>query len=130
VRVSPIMLCSMLLAACDTMHAHGIRISAVPTVEHPDTTEEDVAKFVRDALLAQGLKKGPSFMPEVWEWRDPDHPPGLRATIELVGNGSIRVHLSQDLYGPVGETEKYKSVKMALINGGKRRFGSKSVQVE
>ena len=123
----------LVLAACDTMISHRIRITAVATQDHAEAPAgEAVVAFVRDTLSAQGMKKGPHFVREVgevWEWKDPNNPPGLRATIEPLGAGSVQVRLSQGLYGPIGETDKYKSVKQALIDGGRRRFGRKSVQV-
>jgi len=127
-RVAAIALSVVLLAACDTMIAHGIRITAVPSANVPGARGTEVAQFVRDTLSAHGLRKDEQLKPETWAWRDPNNPPGLRATV-IVGEDFVQVRLSQGLFGPIGETPKYSSVKKALIEEGKARFGSKSVQV-
>jgi hypothetical protein len=129
VKPGIVLLLSMGVAAYDTMISDRIRVTTTPTTDVSASRQEEILAFVRETLAACELKRGPSSMGETWEWRDPDHPPGLHATIEAAG-GSVLVRVSQGLYGPIGETEKYRSVKKALIGGAKRRFGPKSVKVE
>jgi hypothetical protein len=124
-----VVLLALGVVACDTIISDRIRVTTTPTTGVSAPSQEELLQFVRDTLTASGLKRGPSSMSETWEWRDTDHPPGLHATIEPAV-GSVLVRMSQGLYGPIGETEKYRSVKEALVGGAKRRFGPKSVKVE
>jgi hypothetical protein len=129
VKPAFVMLLSLSLVACDTMISDRIRITPPPTAGVSALSQEKPLVFVRETLTACHLKRGQSSMGETWEWEDPDHPPGLQATIEPAA-GSVLVRMSQGLYGPIGETEKYRSVKEALVGGAKRRFGATSVKVE
>jgi hypothetical protein len=126
---TPILLVLLLLAGCDSMHSDGIWITAVPSAARPGDSSESVLSFVREVLIDNGLRKEDASMPESWKWRDPKNPPGMHATIELVGEASVRVRLAQDLYGPVDETETYRTVKKALIDGARNRFGERNVEV-
>jgi len=118
------------LLACDTMHADRMRIVAPPTVGRSSGSTEAVLEFVRATLAASDFSLGPSSLSETWVWRDPSNPPGVRATLEPASDGWVRVRLSQDLYGPIGKTEKYRSIKKALVEGARSRFGRSSVVVE
>ena len=129
VKPAFVVLLSLGVVACDTMISDRIRVTTTPTTGASASSQEELVAFVRETLAASDLKRGPSSMGETWEWRDPDHPPGLQATIEPAA-GSVVVRMSQGLYGPIGETAKYRSVKQALIGGAKRRFGPESVRVE
>jgi hypothetical protein len=124
-------LLSLGLVACDTMISDRIRIGAPLTAagSTPTPSQAELLNFVRDTLAASDLTRRPDAPDETWEWRDPDHPPGLHATIEP-GVGYVLVRMSQGLYGPIGETEKYRRVKEALLGGATRRFGRKNVRVE
>ena len=114
------------LAACDTMIMDRMVIAP------PSPPVDEALTVVRETLQASGLTlfHGPSAATaETWRWRDPSKPPGLSAAITQVGD-EVHVRLSQDLYGPIGPTDKYRSVKQALLETTRARFGKKSVRVE
>jgi hypothetical protein len=120
----------LVLPACDTMISDKIRIAPPSITGDAVSPFETVLTLVRVTLSSCGLERVESAGIETWQWRDPDRPPGLHATIESAGGGAIRVRLSQDLYGPIGPTEKYRSVKKALVDAAGQRFGRASIQVE
>ncbi len=65
---------------------------------------------------------------EEWRW-DGDEPPGFSVYVRRVGD-EVHVSLMQDLFGPIGPSEKYRTVKRRLLEVLKERFGQKAVGID
>ncbi len=118
------------LAACDTMIAHRIAITSPADVSQAGPTQDDVLATVRNTLTSCELAiVHSSAGSEVWEWRNPEKPPGVQADVRA-GSDLVEIRLSQGLYGPIGPTEKYLAVKAALVDAATKRVGKGRVRVE
>jgi hypothetical protein len=125
-----ILLGVLALAGCDTMIADRIIVRAptAPRASEP-VTQANVLTVVRDTLASAGFERIDGRGPEEWWWRNPAKGPGVHATVHPTADG-VDVRLSQDLYGPIGESPKYRSVKMALTEATSRAFGKGAVGIE
>ena len=122
-------LIALVTIGCDTMIADRIVIRMPANALGVQASPEQVAAIVRATLSSSWLERMQDFDGgEEWSWRDSAKPPGLHARVS-VGQNGVRVRLSQDLYGPIGPTEKYRSVRSALLEAARRRFGDSSVQL-
>ena len=115
--------------ACDTMISDRFIITtpADTAAQHASTLE--VVGAVRETLAECGLRQTSSSGAEVWVWNDPEHPPGVHATVTASGN-RVNVRLAQGLYGPIGPTDKYRVVKESLLKNLRHRYGKANVDVE
>jgi hypothetical protein len=125
-----ILLVVLALAGCDTMIADRIvvRTPAAPRASEP-VTQADVLAVMRDTLASAGFERMGGRGPEQWWWRNPDKGPGVHATVHPTADGAD-VRLSQDLYGPIGASQKYRRVKVALTEATSRAFGKGAVRIE
>jgi hypothetical protein len=103
-----------------------IRTPAASQEPGPQTTH--ALELVRHVLVDSGLERTTGPGPEQWWW-NPDKGPGIHATLHPTGTG-LEVRLTQDLYGPIGPTPKYRDVKQALTEATVRTFGKGAVRVE
>ena len=111
--------------ACDTMISDRMVIRA-PTTAGRQGEPDEVLTLVRETLVAADLEKmGESRGVETWRWKG-DKPPGLTVTVKRVGD-EVQVRLAQDLYGPTGPTDKYKTLKATLHQAVRGRFGKDNV---
>jgi len=128
--MTSVLLVVLALAGCDTMIADRIvvRTPTVPRANAP-ATQADVLAVVRDTLASAGFERMDGRGPEHWWWRNPDKGPGVHATVHPMADGAD-VRLSQDLYGPIGKSQKYRRVKVALTEATSRAFGKGAVRIE
>ena len=125
-----LLLVALALVGCDTMIADRIvvRTPTAPRASEP-VAQADVLAVVRDTLAGAGFERMSGRGPEEWWWRNPNKGPGVHATVHPTVDGAD-VRLSQDLYGPIGESQKYRRVKVALTEATSRAFGKGAVRIE
>jgi hypothetical protein len=117
-------------AACDTMIADRIIVGTPSRPDARSLSGDEIHAAVRETLTSLSLHPVGTFGDaEEWVWRDPEKPPGLHATVRRVGE-RVQIRLSQDLYGPIGPTEKYRAVKEGVIEAMRHRFGRASIAIE
>ena len=115
--------------ACDTMISDRLIITTPEDSAALHAATLAAVEAVRQVLAEHDLRQTSGSVGEEWVWRDPEHPPGVRATVSASGN-RVNVRLSQDLYGPIGPTDKYRAVKESLLKHMRQRYGKASVAVE
>lgn len=82
----------------------------------------DLDPTVQAVLVPAGFQSaGEQRGARVWRWEGPKQP-GLSVYIREDERGGV-VRLDQDLFGPMGPTEKYKRVESALIQALRTAYG-------
>lgn len=115
--------------ACDTMTSDRMVIRAPSGQPSQQASADELLVLVHETLAAADLKNvGESCGVETWRWKGVK-PPGLAVTVQRVGDG-VQVRLAQDLYGPIGPTDKYKSLKATLRQAARERFGKASMDLK
>jgi len=130
-RAAFLVIAAMSLSAgtCDAIYVEHFTIEGAARLGPDGQATEDL-KEVRRLLTTTGLgSMGESADAEEWEWRDPDNPPGVRVYITQE-DSAVKLQLSQDPFGPISRTEKYKAVRSALLTGLTGYFGDARVRVE
>jgi hypothetical protein len=127
IRVAGVLLA---MVACHTMIADKIVVTSPASLSTRGASADEIHVAVRETLTSLSLRAEGTFGDaEEWVWRDPEKPPGLHATVRRVSDG-VQIRLSQDLFGPIGPTEKYRAVRNGLLESMKQRFGKSSVTIE
>ncbi len=120
----------LVFASCDTINAHRIIVERQKVQDTFEPIPDTLLVTVRTTLETFGLTQtSVSDVREEWRWREPDNPPGLWVNIQQI-NSSFEIGLSQDLFGPIGPTEKYQRVKTALIDAVESVVGKNQVRVK
>jgi len=118
------------IVGCDTMIADRIVVATPSSQGTRGPSGDEIQVAVREALTSLSLHAAGTFGDaEEWVWRDAEKSPGLHATIRRVGGG-VHIRLSQDLFGPIVPTDKYRAVKKGLLEAMEQRFGRASVTIE
>lgn len=103
------------MLACDSMHSVAIRVPPpYGGVAHAESSSR-IVWAAQAVLRRHGFSQqdaGP--LEEVWAWRDPRNPPGLRVRITTSTEG-VELRLSQDLLGPKERIPKYTAVFNDLV---------------
>ena len=130
VRLGVLMFALVALAACDTMIANRVIVKTPADAADPKASEQEALAAIRATLASCGLRQPTDAGgEEVWVWHDEAHPPDVHATVSVSWN-QVTVHLVQGLYGPIGPTEKYRAIKVALFENLRPRYGKASVRWE
>jgi hypothetical protein len=120
----------LILASCDSMNAHRITVKPAAANDALEPFPDSLLTNVRATLENNGLVNHESTSDlEEWRWQDPNSPPGLWVAITRTET-EIEVVIVQNPYGPIGPTEKYKSVKTALVSAIEAEVGEDRVQVK
>jgi hypothetical protein len=113
-----------LLVACDSMHMQ--RITVLPK-QSPPTSETTNREVARKVLRQHGFRDM-STGREEWYGRKEGEPPGV--WVRFAGEVELELRVSQDLHGPIGKTEMFRTIVKALTNALRARHGKASVHVD
>ena len=115
------------LAACDSMHSIAIRVPPPYGGVAQAESSSRIVWAAQTVLRRHGFsQQDAGSLAEVWSWRDPDNPPGLRVRITTSPDG-VELRLSQDLLGPRERIPKYTVVVDDLVKAVGACVGSTNV---
>jgi len=114
-RLRALIVVAAVVSACDTMIADRFVIAPPHVADAAAQSTVALRQTVRDILIAHGLSRVDGYSDEHWAWRDPQKLPGVRVSMSQDGP-ALHLYLSQDLFGPVGPTEKYRQLRSALLD--------------
>jgi hypothetical protein len=125
-RLLAVAVAALSASACDTLIAHRMVVRAPPDQE-PAVTTAEMMGIAHEALRSCGVKEEHvSSDRHTWLWSDPERRPGLVIDIRP----GPEVNLSQNLYGPIGQTRTYRCVKAGLQARLAEQYGKDSVRMK